>query len=332
MASALFGPKDRPRLHAALLGLTLLTTAFTYDWLFRGSLAWPSLSERVEEAVLFSLSLVLILGSHEMGHYVLARRHGVDTSLPYFIPLPYVGFGTLGAVIRIRGRIPHRNALVDIGAAGPLMGLLVALPLLLWGMYHSDVVDVPVGEGTGLPGASSLWVLGRELWQELAAWRAGGDVEALASAASSAPAHVVFGDNLLMRFAKWVTHGPLPRGKDVLAYHPTVVAAWVGMLVTTLNLVPIGQLDGGHLAYALWGQRARGVGKLAAAGLLGLCLLASAGWVVWLGLASAVVGFRHPPVVAPEDPLSSGRRWVCAACLVALVLCLIPIPLREVAP
>jgi membrane-associated protease RseP (regulator of RpoE activity) len=328
MATAFFGPRDRPRLHAALLGLTLLTTASTFFFVF-GEQVGPAPSARIEASLAFAFSLVLILGAHEMGHYVLARLHHVDTSLPYFIPVPLVGFGTLGAVIRIRSRIPTRNALVDIGAAGPLAGLAVALPLLLWGMHHSALVDVAPTAGPLLPGATSLWVLARELWRELAVGWAGGEVDAFAAAAAGSPTAFVFGDNLLMSLAKWSAFGPLPPGKDV-AYHPTVLAAWVGMLVTMLNLLPIGQLDGGHLAYALWGRRARGVGRLAAAGLFGLCLVASAGWVLWLVVTAGVVGFEHPPVVVPEAPLSPGRRAVCALCLLALVLCLIPIPLRAV--
>jgi membrane-associated protease RseP (regulator of RpoE activity) len=328
MATAFLGPQDRPRLHLALLGLTVLSTTVTFYVLF-GPERWVWVPAHVQEALAFGLSLVLILGSHEMGHYVLARLHGVDTSLPYFIPLPMLGFGTLGAVIRIRGRIPHRNALVDIGAAGPLAGLLVALPLLFWGMAHSQLVAVPEAEAPLFGGSGSLWALAGWVAERLSHWSAGGDV--LPEGTAGGPIRLIFGDNLLLWLVRHLTFGPLPPGQDVVP-HPTVVAAWVGLLVTMLNLVPIGQLDGGHLTYALWGERARGVGRLAALGLLGLCLFASVGWLVWLVVTVGLVGFRHPPVVLPEVPLSPGRKLVCAVCLLVLVACLMPVPLREVAP
>src|SRR5919204_1389708 len=137
MARTLFLRGDRPLLHLGLLAATILTT-FTVFWFFHQNRSDPL------GALSFSLGTIAILGTHEMGHYVLARRHRVDTSLPYFIPLPLpIGFGTLGAVIRIRGRIPTRNALVDIGAAGPLAGLAVAIPILVWGLALSHVGDAP---------------------------------------------------------------------------------------------------------------------------------------------------------------------------------------------
>ncbi len=156
MPSTVFRPADKPLLNLTLFVLTLGTTFGTFLLMWSGGGA--TTPSAVNGSLIFSLSLVLILGSHEMGHYVLARIHKVDTSLPYFIPLPLLGVGTLGAVIRIRGRIPDRNALVDIGAAGPLAGLLVAIPLLAFGLSHSKIVDLPV-EPPGFLGESSLWSL-----------------------------------------------------------------------------------------------------------------------------------------------------------------------------
>src|SRR5690606_11502268 len=141
--------------HGVLCVLTLVACTFTIQLLF----AQPAAG--MEDALTFALCLLLILGSHEMGHWFLARHHGVDASLPYFIPTPLVGFGTLGAVIRLRGRIPDRRALVDIGASGPLAGLVVAIPLLIYGLAQSPVVPaVPSAFAVG--GPESLWgVLGR---------------------------------------------------------------------------------------------------------------------------------------------------------------------------
>jgi membrane-associated protease RseP (regulator of RpoE activity) len=261
-----------------------------------------------------------------MGHYVLARIHRVDTTLPYFIPLPFIGVGTLGAVIRIRGRIPHRNALVDIGAAGPLAGLAVALPLLFWGLCHSRVVDSPAVPST-FPGENSLWVLLRELF----GWAMAKLTHATPGPEQSLPGQMqlIFGDSLLMQGLTRLAVGPLPEGKDVMV-HPVVIAGWFGLLVTLLNLLPVGQLDGGHLAFALLGPRARWVGKGVAMVLFLLMLFATASWGVWLVVTSKLVGFGHPDVVEPEVPLSPARKWICALCLVALIACAMPIPLRQV--
>jgi membrane-associated protease RseP (regulator of RpoE activity) len=321
-------PAQRIWPHLLLFVLTVLTTLSAYPVSFGGVLPWEVLAGHAQlwtEALAFSVALLAILGSHEMGHYVLARYHRVDATLPYFIPLPILGVGTLGAVIRIRGRIPHKNALVDIGAAGPLAGLAVAVPILLWGLRHSQVVDAPQW-GSPFPGDDSLVVLAQRLFTWVMAQLTHAPAEA---AAAPALGTTLFGDSLLMQGLTWLTLGPLPPGKDVVV-HPVVIAGWFGLLVTLLNLLPIGQLDGGHLAYALFGPRARWVGKGAALVLLLLTLFATASWGVWLLVTSKLVGFGHPEVVEPGVPLSRGRKWVCALCLLALIGCAMPIPLRQV--
>jgi membrane-associated protease RseP (regulator of RpoE activity) len=323
MPTALFRPGDRPLFH---LGLLLLTVGSTFGtFLFGlGSGVGVTLSEQMLGAALFSLTLVSILGTHEMGHYVYARLHRVDTSLPYFIPMPVVSaVGTLGAVIRIRGRIPTRNALVDIGAAGPLAGLVVAIPLLAVGFAKSEVVDVPPLPHD-FPGSMSLWRLGGFLLEWARALLNGTSGPSMELGSS-----IVFGDNLLMLLLQWLVLGPLPAGKEVIA-HPMVIAGWFGLLVTMINLIPIGQLDGGHVAYALFGPRAKYVGQAAALGLFGLCLFATWSWVLWLVISTAVIGFRHPPVVEPWMPLTRGRKIVAALCLLAFVLCMIPVPITQV--
>jgi len=325
MPTALLRSGDRPLVNLGLLVATVGTTFLTFLVMFTGWGGWaaPLRAEHVREALAFSLTLVAILGSHEMGHYVYARIHQVDTSLPYFIPVPLIGPGTLGAVIRIRGRIPTRNALVDIGAAGPLAGLAVAVPLLLYGFAHSTVADAP-GVPSHFPGDMSLW----HVAGEVVAW-----ARHLGSGALSAsePRHVslMFGDNLLLMGMERLFFGALPEGKTVVA-HPMVVAGWFGLLVTMLNLVPIGQLDGGHVAFALFGPRARYLGWASALALLGLCVFASYTWLLWLLLSSLVVGFRHPAVVVPEEPLSRGRKIVSALCLLAFIACLMPVPFQQV--
>lgn len=310
MARSLLLPGDKPLLNLALLGATLGTTGLAGYWQ----------SGALHEAAIYAFAAVAILGTHEMGHYVLARWHGVDTTLPYFIPVP-LGFGTLGAVIRIRSRIPHRNALVDIGAAGPLAGLAVAIPILIWGLMHSHVGDVPAGHRVG----TSLLSVLHELFGYLASL-AGGP-------AYHAPefdrAATLYGDSLLMKGLNWLVFGKLPPGKEVFV-HPAVIAGWFGLLVTTLNLCPIGQLDGGHLAYALFGRRAQWVGRAASAGLLVLTVFFSVSWLVWFLVTRFVIGFRHPEVVDPGAPLTAGRKLVCWIGFVSLALCVIPVPIQAV--
>jgi len=257
----------------------------------------------VRASLEFTLAVVTILGSHELGHYVLARRHGVSASLPYFIPLPLLGFGTLGAVIRVRDRIPTRTALVDIGAAGPLAGFVVALPFLAWGYAHSQFVAVDPSDASFL-GPASLWSVVKHGMPVIG---------------------TVYSDNLLLRGFERVFLGPRPPGMDV-AGHPFVTAGWLGTLVTMLNLFPVGQLDAGHLTHALFGRRARTLGRLTLLGLAFLAVAYSFTWVAWFLVVSLVVGVRHPPVVWPEDPLGRGRGWVCVATLVVAVLCFLPAP------
>ena len=162
----------------------------------------------------FAATLLGILMTHEMGHFIAARRHGVDVSLPYFIPFPSA-FGTFGAVISMREKVRSRDALMDIGAAGPLAGLVVAIPLLIIGLALSDVHTLPVGVPAGTEGNSILY-LGLKLI---------------------------------------VTGEILPSGGRDVFLHPIALAAWVGLLVTMINLIPVGQLDGGHVAFAFFGQR-----------------------------------------------------------------------------
>jgi membrane-associated protease RseP (regulator of RpoE activity) len=273
---------------------------------------WGRLLTLVPEGLPYSASIMGILLCHEMGHFVLARRHGVDASLPYFIPLPFPPVGTLGAVIKMRGRVESRNALVDIGAAGPLAGLLVALPVLAYGIHLSPVQ--PIGGPGLLEGNSVLYLLVKYAVKGL--WLPG-------------------------------------NGVDVML-DPVAWAGWVGLLVTMLNLMPIGQLDGGHIAHAFFGSVHNRISEWLHYGLLGMFVLAfglsswelsenhplgqalhegfQAGipWLVW-ALVLALMkrlsgGAYHPPV--GEQPLSPGRKLLSLGMLALFLLLLIPIPLR----
>jgi membrane-associated protease RseP (regulator of RpoE activity) len=305
-----------PAFHLLLLVLTSVSVFGVFLFVWGGGVA-GDLEDRLWGSAMFTVSVLLILGAHEMGHYLMARAHGVEATLPYFIPIP-LGFGTLGAVIRLKGRVPSRDALVDIGAAGPLAGLLIIVPLLVVGVKLSPVVD---GEAAGrFPPRLSLWHLAEQLGLFMREQLRGIPMPPESSDV------VLFGDNLLMKALVRLEHGALPPGKD-LAAHPVLLAAWFGMLVTMLNLLPVGQLDGGHLTHAWLGERAVRLGRIFAGLLLPLALFANWSWLVWFFITTRVVGFGHPPVTDELQPLSWGRKVVCVVALVAAVLTFMPVPL-----
>lgn len=302
-----------PTVNVVLFLATVVTTVVSGYAMVADPARGASVLEVIREGLPFAASLMGILFTHEMGHYLMARRYGMDTTLPFFIPFaPWSlgGIGTLGAVIRIRSRMPSRRAVLDIGAAGPIAGFLVALPLLLWGYAHSPVIaGVDVGAQSPL-----AW---------LRDWLTG----------SSGAEHAgtqevfVFGRSLVSWAALRLTHPGLPAGADV-AEHPVAIAAWFGLFVTTLNLVPIGQLDGGHVLYALLGgEKARRISRLLTYGVLALGLFVSASWLVWFVLARFVVGPGHPPATE-EEPLGRGRRALAIASLFLFVLTFMPVPVR----
>jgi membrane-associated protease RseP (regulator of RpoE activity) len=302
--------KDRPWLHALLVVATAASTFFTFLTQSGGGVESTALDDQLVGSAWFSGALLVILGAHELGHFFMARRHGVDSSWPYFIPLPIIGFGTLGAVIRLRGRIPTRDALVDIGAAGPLAGLAVCVPLWCVGVWLSKVSPAPDLTDT-FPGQFSLWHL-------VGAW---------SDQAPTGEVVQVFGDNLLGVALQRLIKGPLPAGHDLFA-HPLLVASWFGFMMTMLNLLPVGQLDGGHLTHAWFGEKAELLGRVVAAVVLLAALVFSTTWLVWFLLVTFVVKFRHPPVVDEATPLSRSRKVVCVVCFVFTVLTFMPTPLR----
>ena len=278
----------RPRIgvNVILFVLTCLSTVMA------GSGAFMSFDPFVEPrrlltGVPFAATLLSILGVHEFGHYFTARYYHAAVTLPYFIPAPPPFlFGTLGAVIKMKSPARDRDSLFDIAAAGPLAGLVVAIPALWLGLAWSTVARVPPG------------------------------------------AHVVFGDSLLMQFLVYLKFGHLAPGFDVFV-HPVALAGWVGLFVTALNLFPVGQLDGGRIAYALFGARHRAVGVATFVGLMLMGVLThSVNWFVWGALIFFLVGFHHSPPLDDLTPLSPGRRVVGALCLVLLVLLIPPVPIQ----
>jgi membrane-associated protease RseP (regulator of RpoE activity) len=290
---------------------TCLSTFVTFFTQSGGGVESTSPVDQAWGSLWFSLSVMLILTAHEMGHFLMARHHGVDSSWPYFVPLP-LGFGTMGAVIRLRGRIPTRDALVDIGAAGPLAGLLICLPLWCAGVWLSRIAPSPDLSDT-FPGQFSLWQV----------------LKSLSDTTHDRHVVQVFGDNLLGRGLQWLVKGPMPEGHELFA-HPVLVGSWFGFLVTMLNLLPVGQLDGGHLTHAWFGTRAEMLGRVVAGTLLIAALVFSASWLVWFVLVAFVIKFKHPPVNDETVPLSRSRKLICAVCFVMTVLTFMPTPLRFV--
>jgi membrane-associated protease RseP (regulator of RpoE activity) len=248
----------------------------------------------------FSIPAMAILGAHEMGHYLACRYYGLRSSLPYFLPMPpfvpipgvgllKLGFGTLGAVIRIREPILWRRVLFDIGIGGPLAGILVAFPVMVFALAASRVVPyVPT------PNAES------------------------------------FGDPLAFQLAAQWMFGPIRDGYAI-NLHPAGFAAWFGMLVTFLNLVPAGQLDGGHIAYACLGRRASWLTALSFAAAVAGGLLLTPMWLFWICFMSALLsttGWRHAPVLDEHAPLGAARWVLALVAVVVLALCFMPIPLQ----
>ena len=284
----------RPLLHLGLFLATVLTTLLAGTLMLGGvppGELWRNPS-RILVGLPFSAALLGILGVHEFGHYAFGRRHGMPVSLPYFIPVPPVPpflLGTLGAVIRLRGAIRDRRALFDMAVAGPLAGLVVAVPVYVLGLKLSSVVRVapaPSGEG-----------------------------------------YIQFGDALLPKLLERLTLGALPPGFDIML-HPVGVAAWFGFFVTALNLIPAGQLDGGHIVYALFGRRHALISKLAVGALVVIGLaFGSVNWLVWAVLIVTLMGFRHGPTMDDITPLDSWRCALGVFALILLVLLLPPVPL-----
>ncbi len=237
----------------------------------------------------FALAVLSILGVHELGHYALSRYHGVDASLPYFIPLPNV-IGTMGAVISMRGRMPSRKTLFDIGVAGPLAGLVVACVVTIVGL--------------GLPPVATPAI------------------------------PIEFNYPLLVRWLAALTDQRLqyPAGTTV---NPVVFAGWVGMFVTFLNLIPVGQLDGGHLVRAMVGERQETVGALVPAALFALAAylfyIRNAAfnavflWMFW-GVFTMGIAYAGPATPIYDDALDTKRMVLGVLAFVLGALCFTPVP------
>lgn len=274
------------RIHILLFVLTFFTTLFA-GCLQRGVIPWQD-PEKIYLGLPFSLTLLLILMTHELSHYYYSHRHRVPATLPYFIPAPSL-IGTFGAVIKMKPPIPDRRALIDIGASGPIGGFIVAVIAVIIGLNYSDVMPL---EGI--------------------------------------PAHemqITLGESLLFAFLSKLVLNIEP-DKYAILLHPIAFAGWVGLFITSINLLPIGQLDGGHIMYACFGEKQTLISK----GMIPILFFMSFYYMPWIVFAIFMlfIGYRHPPVVYPGIELDRKRKITGWVTLCIFILTFTPIPIKGI--
>ncbi len=290
-----------PLMYIGLFVATVLSTIFAGY-----SLSVPLVEEGLMEspwvgAFSFSLGLMAILGCHEMGHKVQSIRSGISSSWPYFIPMPFLPLGTLGALIKMKSAIPTKNDAILLGASGPLVGVIVAIPVVIIGMKLSYVVP-----------ATSFGEEGFYLGNSL----------------------------LFMILSSFSLH--VPEGMSIWM-HPLAFAGWVGLFVTMLNLLPAGQLDGGHVIRAIFGEKGHlAISKMTVQMLIFLGLLGIlsewgvlegiqqytwSGWLIWGLLSHFITKGGHPGPLNELEPISTSSKIIAALALITFVVCFVPVPI-----
>jgi len=268
-------------MHLVLFCVTVLTTLLVGTLREGGDpLVNPA---ELALGVPFSAAIMLILLVHELGHFFAARYHGMDVTLPYFIPLPppFI-FGTGGALIKMRSPMYNRRMLLDVGAAGPIAGFLVSVPLLVIGLVHSQWTQFP-------------------------------------------PQYFVTGESLLFSWLVDLIVGVRPEGA-FLQMSSLAFAGWIGFFVTAMNMMPIGQLDGGHIAYALFGKRHTQIAYVIFFVMLVLGFLWP-GWIFWAVLILLFIRVKHPPIIDESVTLDPKRKLVGAVTLLIFILTFMPQPI-----
>ncbi len=282
-------PLTRPVLALALLAATLFTTTLIGVEIAGANIeALESNPAVLVNGLPYALALMTILAIHELGHYLTARFYKIRSTLPYFIPVPFF-LGTFGAFIQMRSPVPNRKALFDVSIAGPLAGFVVTLPVLMWGLAHSTVVPLPTQPRMLDPNALN-------------------------------PSY-----SLLLALLSKLALGAQLTANQAIDLHPVALAGFLGLVVTALNLMPVGQLDGGHIVHAMFGQRtAVAIGQIARLLLLGLSLVQS-GFLLW-----AIILFFMPiadePALNDVSELDNGRDILGLLALGLLVLIILPAP------
>ena len=274
----------------------------------------PHLLPTLYRGMAFAASLLAILLAHEFGHYLAARYHGSAVTLPYFIPFPFSPFGTMGAFIQLKEPPKNKRILLDIGIAGPLAGLAIAIPLLFLGLYLSQIDKLPLflspGQSINLEGNSLLYLIMKFII--FGEWL-------------PAPANFAGLNPLIYWLRYFFTGQPAPYGAVDVLLHPVAWAGWAGLLITALNLIPAGQLDGGHILYALFGKKSRVVLPFILVALIILGTVWS-GWWLWAFLIF-LLGRAHAEPLDQITPLDSRRKALAIFGLVVFVLVFTPIPL-----
>ncbi len=279
--------KHRSWINVALLLATLVTT--TGAGAAHRGIDLLADPSRFIEGLPYALALLAILAAHEFGHFFAARRHGIGVSLPYFIPIPFA-LGTFGAFIRMESLASNRKQMFDVAIAGPLAGLAIAIPALLVGLQYSTVVAEPTVPGMMMGGADA-------------------------------------GSSILFAFLARAGLGDAMLAGHGLILHPVAFAGWLGLLVTALNLIPIGQLDGGHLVHTLVGHRtARMVGIMALSALVVLGLFVWSGLLFWALLIYLIAGTSDVPPQNDVSRVGQGRMILGVGAFVLLLLILLPVP------
>lgn len=280
MSEAVARPQ-RIWLHVVLFLVTFVTTTIAGAWQNGVDIfSLPIDLRELASGLPFSCTLMTILLAHEMGHYLMSRRYKVEATLPFFIPGPSI-IGTFGAVIKMQSRMPDRKSLFDIGAAGPIAGLVLSIAAVLVGLR----LEAPPQTGPD----------------------------------------IALGTSVLFSFLVRVALGGLPQ--ESFELHPIAAAGWVGLFVTAINLLPAGQLDGGHVSYALFGRRHVRVSQLTVVLLLVFGFIGGwPGWIFWAFLILLLIGVRHPPPVDPDTPLDAKRKLLGWLMLATFVVTFTPNP------
>ena len=233
----------------------------------------------------FSITLLSILGIHEFGHYFAARYWKVHVTLPYFIPAPFPPIGTFGAVIKMKSSIPNRKALIDVGAAGPIAGFIVAVAACIIGLNMSEIVPPRVSESI---------------------------------------ISIPLGESLIFKFLDYIILGPLPENVNVML-HPVAFAGWLGLFVTALNLIPFGQLDGGHIMFALSPRIHELLRRIRIPLLLLMGLTFWIGWYIW-AMILLFIGRPHPYPDHMDTEIGTFRKIIALISIIIFILCIMPVP------
>ncbi len=263
--------------HILLFCVTIITTTLA------GTQGGETFFDIMISGLPFSITIMTILLSHEMGHYLTARLYGIKATLPYFIPFPSI-IGTMGAVIKIKSPINDRKALLYIGALGPIVGFILSLIASIAGIYLSEIKPLPTDTNGLVP---------------------------------------IFGDSFLFSFIVTAIHGEIPAGHDIYL-SPYAWAGWIGFLVTSLNLMPMGQLDGSHVIHALIGRKQLIFGWATLFGLIVLSFFWP-GWIVWILITLFFLMVGHPNL-EDNTELSAKEKFVGWLCVGIFIITFIPIP------